>query len=172
LLDNINPLDNSFGGFDPLDERRLPLDMPLLNYAFGTVGATQRGVLIEAYAAIDDAIGYEPGIPEGSPWALPNLGAPSATLATTRTHPERVIKDTRGGFRISFGAPIPGIEEAEFSVAHYYTYLDTPEVETIVASNFPIGSQRRSGSEQAGAGDTIGAARADHGRYRELRRAL
>ena len=139
LLDNINPLDNSFGGFlIPLDERRVPLDMLLLNYAFGSVGPLNE-VFIEAYAAIDDAIGYEPGIPEGSPWSLPNLGAPSATLATTRTHPERVIKDTRGGFRINFGAPIPGIEEAQFSIAHYYTYLDTPEVETIVASNFPIG---------------------------------
>jgi hypothetical protein len=28
LLDNINPIDNSFGGFlVPLDERRVPLDM-------------------------------------------------------------------------------------------------------------------------------------------------
>jgi hypothetical protein len=39
LLDNINPIDNSFGGFlVPLDERRVPLDMLLANYRIGKVG--------------------------------------------------------------------------------------------------------------------------------------
>ena len=39
LLDNINPVDNSFGGFlIPLDERRVPLDMLLMNYRFGDSG--------------------------------------------------------------------------------------------------------------------------------------
>src|SRR5512143_3528652 len=39
LLDNINPLDNSFGGFlIPLDERRVPLNMLLANYYFGDIG--------------------------------------------------------------------------------------------------------------------------------------
>ena len=36
LLDNINPLDNSFGGFlMPLDERRVPLDMLRMSYQLG-----------------------------------------------------------------------------------------------------------------------------------------
>jgi hypothetical protein len=138
LLDNINPLDNSFGGFlTPLDERRVPLDMLLLNYHFGDVGPFSE-VWAEAYAAIDNSVGFDPGIPEGSPWALPNLGAPSATLATFRTTPERVVKDTRGGFRLNFIAPIPGIEEANFSFAQYWTYLDVPEVETVVSRAFPL----------------------------------
>src|SRR5207249_1415497 len=39
LLDNINPLDNGFGGFFiPLDERRVPLDMVRASYHFGSVG--------------------------------------------------------------------------------------------------------------------------------------
>jgi hypothetical protein len=138
LLDNINPLDSSFGGFlVPLDERRVPLDMLLLNYAIGDLGPFWE-VFVEAYAAIDDAVGFEPGTPAGSPWALPNLGAPSATLVTFRQTPRRTIEDTRGGVRLNFAAPIPGIQEANFTIAHYYTYLDIPEVQTLVTTAFPL----------------------------------
>jgi hypothetical protein len=137
LLDNINPLDSSFGGFlVPLDERRVPIDMLRLNYSIGELGPLYE-MFVEAYAAIDDQVGFDPGIPVGSPWGLPNLGAPSASLVTFRTHPQATIKDTRGGFRINFNAPIPGIEEATFSIAHYYTYLDVPEVQTFVTPGFP-----------------------------------
>ena len=137
LLDNINPLDNSFGGFlIPLDERRMPLDMLLANYRFGKVGPFYE-TFLEAYAAIDDSVGYEPGIPVGSPWALPNLGDPSATTQTQRTHPERTIQDTRGGFRLNFTAPVPLVDEMEFSLANYWTYLDTPMVQSYVSREFP-----------------------------------
>jgi hypothetical protein len=137
LLDNINPIDNSFGGFlIPLDERRVPLDMLLLNYRFGTIGPIYESFL-EAYAAIDENVGYDPGIPAGSPWALPNLGDPSATTQAQRTHPQRVIKDTRGGFRFNFNAPVPVVDEMEFSLANYWTYLDTPMVQSFVSREFP-----------------------------------
>ena len=137
LLDNINPIDNSFGGFlVPLDERRMPLDMLLANYQIGSVGPFYEAFL-EAYAAIDDSVGYDPGIPVGSPWSLPNLGYPSATTQQQRTHPERVIKDTRGGFRLNFSAPVPVIDEMEFSLANYWTYLDTPMVQSYVSRDFP-----------------------------------
>jgi hypothetical protein len=137
LLDNINPLDSSFGGFlVPLDERRVPLDMLRLNYAIGDLGPFYE-IFVEGYGAIDDQVGYDPGIPVGSPWSLPNLGAPSAALVTFRTHPQAVFKDIRGGFRVNFNAPIPGIEEATFSIAHYWTYLDVPEVQTYVTPQFP-----------------------------------
>jgi len=142
LLDNINPLDNSFGGFlVPLDERRVPLDMLRLNYEIGSVGPFYE-MFIEAYAAIDDAVGFDPGIPVGSPWSLPNLGAPSATVQTVRTTPVRTVRDTRGGARLVFNVPIPGIEEAQFTLANYWTYLDTPEVQTYVSEQFPIGIQQ------------------------------
>src|SRR4030095_7760756 len=75
LLDNINPLDNSFGGFlVPLDERRVPLDMLLVNYHFGDIGPFSE-VWAEAYAAIDNAVGFDPGIPERSAWSLARPGA-------------------------------------------------------------------------------------------------
>ncbi len=39
LLDQINPLDNFFGGFlVPLDERRVPLSMMRAQWSFGTIG--------------------------------------------------------------------------------------------------------------------------------------
>jgi hypothetical protein len=137
LLDNINPLDNSFGGFlIPLDERRVPLDMLLVNYRFGDIGPFYEA-FIEAYAAIDDGVGYEPGIPVGSPWALPNLGEPSSTTYQQRTTPQMVVKDTRGGFRFNFNAPVPVIDEMEFSIANYWTYLDTPMVQSYVSRDFP-----------------------------------
>ncbi len=139
LLDNINPIDNSFGGFlIPLDERRVPLDMLLLNYNFGQVGPFYE-TFIEAYAAIDEQVGFDPGIPVGSPWSLPNLGDPSATTQQQRTHPQRTVKDTRGGFRINFNAEVPVVDEMEFSIAHYYTYLDLPMVQSFVSSRFPLG---------------------------------
>lgn len=138
LLDNINPLDNSFGGFlIPLDERRLPLDMLLANYSIGDIGPLYEA-FIEAYAAIDDGIGYDPGIPQGSPWALPNLGAPSAVLYNRLFAPHRTIEDTRGGARLNFTAPVPVIEDIDVSLASYWTYLDTPMVQTFVSPNFPL----------------------------------
>jgi hypothetical protein len=137
LLDNINPIDNSFGGFlVPLDERRVPLDMLLANYRIGSIGPFYEAFL-EAYAAIDENVGYEPGIPVGSPWALPNLGDPSATTQAQRTHPQRVVKDTRGGFNLKFTAPMPLVDEMEFSLVNYWTYLDTPAVQSFVSREFP-----------------------------------
>ena len=137
LLDNINPVDNSFGGFlIPLDERRVPLDMLLMNYRFGDIGPLYESFL-EVYAAIDENVGFDPGIPVGSPWALPNLGDPSSTTQGQRTHPQRVVKDTRGGFRFNFNAEVPVVDEMEFSIANYWTYLDTPMVQSYVSREFP-----------------------------------
>ena len=136
--DAFRLLDNSFGGFlIPLDERRLPLDMLLANYSIGDIGPLYEA-FIEAYAAIDDGIGYDPGIPQGSPWALPNLGAPSAVLYNRLFAPHRTIEDTRGGARLNFTAPVPVIEDIDVSLASYWTYLDTPMVQTFVSPNFPL----------------------------------
>lgn len=145
LLDNINPIDNGFGGFlIPLDERRVPLDMLRVNYYFGDldkIGLRSLG-LSEAYAeafwALDNAVGWSPGINiKGSPWALPNLGEPSATQWDERASPGRSIKHSRGGIQFKFNAELPGIEEATFGIAHYYTFFDTPQVRTFVAGNGP-----------------------------------
>ncbi len=137
LLDNINPIDNGFGGFMiALDERRVPIDMLLANYYFGELGPIYEAH-VEGFVAIDNAVGFEPGIPKGSAWALPNLGAPSAIQQDIRTEPARTIGNARGGFQFKFNAPVPLIEEATFGVAHYYTYFDLPRVQTYVSGRFP-----------------------------------
>ena len=143
LLDNINPLDNSFGGFlIPLDERRVPLDMLRASYHVPEIPHIPfYEMYIEAYAAIDNAVAIEPGIPNGSPWQLPNF-LPSATLQTLKEGPPTTFAHTRGGAQFKFNTPMPLVEEATFGIAHYYTYLDTPAVQTFVQGPpgaFPLG---------------------------------
>lgn len=121
LLDNINPLDSSFGGFlVPLDERRMPLDMLRAQYYIGEVGPFSE-MFFEAYGAIDNTVGYYPGTPAGSPWAGPGLGASTNDSTSYRIRPARNFKNTRGGGRLVFSA-----FDATFSIAHYYTYFDLP----------------------------------------------
>jgi hypothetical protein len=132
LLDNINPLDASFGGFlISLDERRVPLDMLRLQYFVGNLGPLSESFL-ELYGAIDNKVGFDPGTPQGSPWTFPNLGAPSATTQTVIIPPARTFTDMRGGGRFVFN-----VADATFSIAHYYTYLDTPGLRTQVRPGFP-----------------------------------
>ena len=129
LMDHINPLDSSFGGFlISLDERRVPLDMVLANYLIGDFGPITE-MYLEGYAAIDNKVGYAPGTPTGSPWALPNLGAPSNNTETFVQTPARNFEHTRGGFLLKFNA-----FDATFSLAHYYTYFDTPALQVKVSS--------------------------------------
>jgi hypothetical protein len=144
LLDNINPLDNSFGGFlIPLDERRVPLDM--LRASYHVPGSIAKFLhlpfyetFLEGYAAIDDACGIDPGIPNGSPWQLPNL-QPSATTLNLKNLPPRNFSHTRGGVQLKFSTALPFVEQGTFGIAHYYTYLDTPVVQTFVSQTFPLG---------------------------------
>ncbi len=124
LLDNINPTDSSFGGFlVPLDERRVPLDMLRVQYRLGEIGPLYE-IFLEGYVAIDDRVGYDPGVPKGSPWALPNGGEPSPLSLTLIESPSRTFEDARGGGRLVFNAG-----DATYSIAHYYTYLDRPVVQ-------------------------------------------
>lgn len=131
LMDNINPLDSSFGGFlIPLDERRVPLDMLRGQYYFGSLGPFSE-IFLEGYVAIDNKVGYIPGTPEGSPWTLPGLGAPSLNSRSFRDAPARSFSDARGGGRLVFNAL-----DATFSIAHYYTYFDTPRLEVTTRPEF------------------------------------
>ncbi|MBI4516401.1 MAG: hypothetical protein HY699_11370 [Deltaproteobacteria bacterium] len=133
LLDNINPVDNSFGGFlISLDERLVPLDMLRLEYRLGEQGPLSE-MAVHAYGAIDNKVGFAPGTPEGSPWTLPNLGAPSATTKGRTVTPSRTLPDIRGGARLCWN-----MFDATFSLAHYYTYFDTPALQIIVAPDFPL----------------------------------
>ncbi|MGH7788417.1 MAG: DUF1302 family protein, partial [Candidatus Binatia bacterium] len=137
LLDNINPLDNSFGGFlVPLDERRVPIDMLRTSYFFGEIPYTPfYEAYIEGFASIDNAVGFDPGIPTGSPWALPN-SVPSATQLTLIDKSPRNLAHTRGGAQFKFISPVPGVEQATFSLVYYQTYVDLPAVQ-VQTQNFP-----------------------------------
>ena len=121
LLDNINPLDDSFGGFFiALDERRLPLDMARASYHFGSVGPLHDAFL-EGFAAFGNRVATVPGIPPGSPWEPGGLGFPLPNLRTVPNLPDR--SEVRGGARLVFSS-----EDVTYTLAHYYTYLDVPGV--------------------------------------------
>ena len=127
LLDHINPLDSSFGGFlVPLDERRIPLDMALANYYIGDFGPISE-MYLEGFYAFDKQVGYSPGTPIGSAWGLPGGSTPSNTSKTFNHEPALNIKNGRGGFQLKFNA-----FDATFSLAHYYTYFDTPAVQIFI----------------------------------------
>lgn len=133
LLDNINPLDSSFGGFlIPLDERRVPLDMLRLNYNLGYLGPLTNA-FVEGYVAIDDSVAWDPGIPPGSPWGLPTLGVPNSILVPVFQGPSRSFSDARGGFQMKFNLQAPAVGDVTFGLAHYYTFLDIPAVKASVA---------------------------------------
>ena len=125
LLDNINPLDDSFGGFFiALDERRLPLDMLRASYQIGSVGPAS-DAFVEAFAAFGNRDATQPGAPLGSPWVPGGLGFPNPALRFTNEVPAK--NATRGGARLVFNAA-----DTTFTLAHYYTALDVPGVRFII----------------------------------------
>jgi len=145
LLDNINPLDSSFGGFlISLDERRVPLDMLRANYAIGKIGPLSEAY-VEGYAAIDNKVAFVPGTPDGSPWDLPN-SAPSATSQGFAIAPQQTFNNMRGGGRFVFN-----VADATFSLAQYFTFFDTPGVQSRVKPGYPL----RDANNPLGAGSAF-----------------
>ncbi len=149
LMDNINPLDASFGGFlVSLDERRVPLDMARVTWYLGDfskTGIPGMSVLsnlpwyeayIEAFIAIDDEVGFAPGTPKGSAWGLPNVHTPTESILTETFQPHRSLSDSRGGAQFRFSAPVPLIGDVALGLAHYYTYFDIPAVR-VLSNGFP-----------------------------------
>jgi len=119
LLDNINPLDDSFGGFFiSLDERRLPIEMIRANWTFGSFGPFA-DVDLEGFAATGNRVATNPGIPPGSPWAPAGFGFPNPAVRPLLRLPDRTA--IRGGGRLRFTA-----KDVTYQLAHYYTYLDVP----------------------------------------------
>ncbi len=126
LLDQINPLDASFGGFlVSLDDRRVPLDMVRTVYSFEDVGPFSE-LNIEGYGAFDKNISSP--VPVGSPWSTPN---PPGIRSVVKK-PAQNFKDTRGGFRVT-----ARVGELTLSAAHYYTFLDAPEVRIVTPRTRP-----------------------------------
>ncbi len=126
LLDQINPLDASFGGFlVSLDDRRVPLDMVRAVYSFEDIGPFSE-LNFEGYGAFDKNISSP--TPAGSPWSAPN---PPGMRSVVKK-PAQNFKDTRGGFRVT-----ARMGELTLSAAHYYTFLDTPEVRIVTPGKNP-----------------------------------
>ena len=126
LLDQINPLDASFGGFlVSLDDRRVPLDMVRAVYSFEDIGPFSE-LNIEGYGAFDKNISSP--TPAGSPWSTPNPPG----LRSVVKKPAQNFKDTRGGFRVT-----ARVGELTLSAAHYYTFLDAPEVRIVTPRKNP-----------------------------------
>lgn len=121
LLDNINPLDASFGGFLlALDERRVPIDMVRASYRFGTIGPMDDAFL-EGFVAQGNRVSQFPGTPNGSAWSPGGIANPNIQLRQIVEMPKST--DVRGGGRF-----VGNIGDASVSVAHYWTYFDTPTV--------------------------------------------
>ncbi|MBM4267492.1 MAG: hypothetical protein FJ144_12910 [Deltaproteobacteria bacterium] len=123
LLDNINPIDNSFGGFFvDLDERRVPLNMLRGSYFIGGVGGVIDQAFFEGYLAYDNTVAFIPGAPNGSPWANP-LGPPTGRTLQILDAPPTSPSSLRGGGRFVFN-----VSDYTFTAASYVTMLDTQAV--------------------------------------------
>ncbi|MFN8599817.1 MAG: DUF1302 family protein [Candidatus Binatia bacterium] len=122
LLDNINPIDNGFGGFFiDLDERRVPLNMLRGSVSLGTLGPLDQA-FFEGYAAMDNTVAFIPGAPRGSPWAPP-LGPPTGQTLTILDGPPTGLPGLRGGGRF-----VANVSDYTFTAASYVTMLDTQAV--------------------------------------------
>ncbi len=149
LLDQINPLDNFFGGFlVPLDERRVPLSMLRAQWSFGSVGPIT-DLTLEGFVSPDRRTSAYYGLTPSfwtpytvtSPVAVGRMpcGGPvfgrkspgpqqgggdqgnGVPCSVRAQGPKSNLSDSRGGGRI-----LGTINDFSFSLAHYYTWQDGP----------------------------------------------
>jgi hypothetical protein len=159
LLDQINPLDNLFGGFlVSLDERRVPLNMLRVQWGFGTIGPVS-DLTLEGFISPDYRTAAWYALNQGSYWNThtttsqvavgkmpcggplygrknpgpndaPGNGIPCSARAQG---PHSSIEDSRGGGRL-----IGTIHDFTFSLAHYYTWQDQATSEGAIISPSPV----------------------------------
>jgi hypothetical protein len=133
LLDGINPLDNTYGGFfEDLDDRRIPLWMLRSSLNLGDAGPlhtlTLEGFLVPG--TMDAHV--SPFAPYGTPYAapIPELLVPSLRVMS----PDRDWRNSRWGVRMQ---GLVG-SNLNVSVAHYQTILDSPSLRSVIVGNPPI----------------------------------
>ncbi len=160
LLDQINPLDNFFGGFlVPLDERRVPLSMLRAQWSFGTVGPIN-DLTLEGFVSPDRRTSAFYGLTPSfwtpytvtSPVAVGRMpcGGPvfgrkspgpqqgggdqgnGVPCSVRAAGPKSNLSDSRGGGRI-----LGTISDFSFSLAHYYTWQDGPVSAGAIGSPTP-----------------------------------
>lgn len=150
LLDQINPLDNGFGGFTTaLDERRIPLFMLRAQWNFGRVGPIQ-DLTLEGFVSPDQRTAAVPALHQGSMWSIRTNSSPvnvhrmpcggpiygkalkkagnlgfdtngnQFNCSTRAMGPHSSLSDSRGG-----GHLLGTIRDFTFSLAHYYTWSDS-----------------------------------------------
>ena len=109
LLDQINPLDNNFGGFlTSLDERRIPLNMIRAQWGFGSVGPIL-DLTLEGFYSVDNETAATTTL-QGSFWTVANSSSPIAIGRTSCGDPFFRSRDfpTKGqGLRCSVRAAGP-----------------------------------------------------------------
>ncbi|MEW6442553.1 MAG: DUF1302 family protein [bacterium] len=133
LLDNINPLDNTFGGpFEDLDDRRIPLWMLRGSYNFGDVGPIKSLSLESFWVPGFWDVRVAPWAPKGTPYSAP---LPEDLLRFLRfSYPGKNMDNSRWGFRVM---GLVG-SNLNMSIGHYRTFLDTPALRAVVTSESPV----------------------------------
>ncbi len=128
LLDQINPLDNTFGGpFEDLDDRRIPLWMIRGSYNLGTVGPVA-SLTVEGFwvpGPWDVKVG--PWAPWGTPYEIP-LDKQGVYDILFVNPPDKDMANSRWGARIQgmLGSAI------NFSLAYFETFKDNPTSHVIL----------------------------------------
>ncbi|MBI2891766.1 MAG: hypothetical protein HYY13_13410 [Nitrospirae bacterium] len=118
ILDNINPLDNTFGGFlTPLDERRVPSFMIKSTVDLGSTGPIYNAAL-EGFIEPKPALVPGPTVPAEGPWSV--VTGPPSPLSLRLPKKDR-WDDARGGGRLLFNCM-----DTSMSVAQYWTYTESP----------------------------------------------
>lgn len=139
LLDNINPLDNTFGGiFEDLDDRRIPLNMARATYNFGSVGFVSSFAVEGFWAPGSIEATVAPIAPPGTAYALPIPpisvnSIPGVVSFNERLHePDEDMANSRWGVRVQ------GVlgDNFTFSLAHYKSYLDDPSARFVADRQF------------------------------------
>jgi hypothetical protein len=145
LLDQINPLDNSFGGFLlSLDERRRPLNMVRATLSLPTF--PDWGIYdlaVQGFIAPDSRLpvaGAAPPTPWGTggapqpaesiPTLISSIGEFGAPTDTVLQRPDKSLEDSRAGVRLLMTR-----NDASFSLAYLSTYSDAPTVSYEFAPN-------------------------------------
>jgi len=122
ILDNITPLDNTFGGiFEDLDDRRIPLWMIRGTWNLGNVGPVTslglEGFLVPGN--VDATV--SPFFPPGTAYAPPNPPGPPPPFPFRKNEPETDWDNSRYGAR--FLGYTGGVN---WSLGYQHTFLDNP----------------------------------------------
>ena len=139
LLDNINPLDNTFGGiFEDLDDRRIPLTMARGTYNFGHVGSVS-SLTLEGFwvpGSIESMV--SPMAPPGAPYALPIPPISTNNIPGVASFYERLTEPDDDMSNSRWGAKVQGVlgHNLTLSLAHYKSFLDDPAIRFVVDRQF------------------------------------